>query len=124
MPLLYHWRGDNHRRDLDYGVGYHLNQANPTLSIFTAVETASKQKPRAEAVDIPPGGPSEAVKTRWPAPSKMRRRRLRTLASSSTTSKVPPVSDVLMEADMAASNAEALRRLFGQRCRERPLPIV
>jgi SecD/SecF fusion protein len=38
------------------------NQANPTLSIFTAVETASKQKPRAEAVDIPPGGPSETVK--------------------------------------------------------------
>ena len=31
MPLLYHWRGDNHRRDLDHGVGYHLNQANPLL---------------------------------------------------------------------------------------------
>ncbi len=31
MPLLYHWRGDNYRRDLDFGVGYHLNQANPLL---------------------------------------------------------------------------------------------
>lgn len=31
MPLLYHRRGDNHRRDLDHGVGYHLNQANPLL---------------------------------------------------------------------------------------------
>jgi len=31
MPLLYHWRGDNYRRDLDHGVGYHLNQANPLL---------------------------------------------------------------------------------------------
>ncbi len=31
MPLLYFWRGDNHRRDLDYGAGFHLNQANPLL---------------------------------------------------------------------------------------------
>lgn len=31
MPLLYFWRGDNYRRDLDYGVGYHLNQASRTL---------------------------------------------------------------------------------------------
>lgn len=31
MPLLYYWRPDNHRRDLDYGAGYHLNQANPLL---------------------------------------------------------------------------------------------
>jgi hypothetical protein len=31
MPLLYYWRGDNYRRDLDYGAGYHLNQANPLL---------------------------------------------------------------------------------------------
>jgi 5-methylcytosine-specific restriction enzyme A len=31
MPLLYHWRGDNYRRDLDMGAGYHLNQANPLL---------------------------------------------------------------------------------------------
>ena len=31
MPLLYYWRGDNQRRDLDHGVGYHLNQANPLL---------------------------------------------------------------------------------------------
>src|SRR6478672_11712870 len=41
------------------------NQANPTLSIFTAVQTASKQKPRAEPTDIPPGGPSAAVKQRF-----------------------------------------------------------
>lgn len=31
MALLYHWRGDNYRRDLDHGVGFHLNQANPLL---------------------------------------------------------------------------------------------
>lgn len=31
MPLLYYCRGDNHRRDLEHGVGYHLNQANPLL---------------------------------------------------------------------------------------------
>lgn len=31
MPLLYYWRGDNYRRDLDYGAGYHLNQSNPLL---------------------------------------------------------------------------------------------
>lgn len=31
MPLLYYWRGDNYRRDLDLGAGYHLNQANALL---------------------------------------------------------------------------------------------
>lgn len=31
MPLLYYWRGENYRRDLDVGAGYHLNQANPLL---------------------------------------------------------------------------------------------
>src|SRR5688500_1452040 len=31
MPLLYYWRGDNYRRDLDMGAGYHLNQASPAL---------------------------------------------------------------------------------------------
>jgi hypothetical protein len=31
MPLLYFWRGDNYRRDLDMGAGYSLNQANPLL---------------------------------------------------------------------------------------------
>jgi 5-methylcytosine-specific restriction enzyme A len=31
MHLLYFWRGDNYRRDLDHGVGFHLNQANPLL---------------------------------------------------------------------------------------------
>lgn len=31
MPLLYYWRGDNHRRDLDHGAGFHLNQTNPLL---------------------------------------------------------------------------------------------
>ncbi len=31
MPLLYYWRGDNYRRDLDMGAGYHLNQGNPLL---------------------------------------------------------------------------------------------
>jgi hypothetical protein len=31
MPLLYHWRGDNYRDDLDRGAAYHLNQGNPAL---------------------------------------------------------------------------------------------
>lgn len=31
MHLLYFWRGDNYRRDLDYGVGFHLNQGNAVL---------------------------------------------------------------------------------------------
>jgi hypothetical protein len=31
VHLLYFWRGDSYRRDLDYGVGFHLNQANPLL---------------------------------------------------------------------------------------------
>lgn len=31
MPLVYYWRGDNYRRDLDFGAGYHLNQANPLM---------------------------------------------------------------------------------------------
>lgn len=31
MPLLYYWRRDNYRRDLDRGAGYNLNQANPLL---------------------------------------------------------------------------------------------
>jgi len=31
MPLLYYWRPDNYRRDLDGGASYHLNQASPTL---------------------------------------------------------------------------------------------
>ena len=31
MPLLYHWVDKNHRRDLDRGAGYNLNQSNPLL---------------------------------------------------------------------------------------------
>lgn len=31
MPLLYYWRSDNHRRDLDEGAAYHLNQSNSLL---------------------------------------------------------------------------------------------
>jgi 5-methylcytosine-specific restriction protein A len=31
VHLLYFWRGDNYRRDLDHGVGFHLNQANALL---------------------------------------------------------------------------------------------
>jgi 5-methylcytosine-specific restriction protein A len=31
MALLYFWRHDNYRRDLDYGVGFHLNQRSATL---------------------------------------------------------------------------------------------
>ena len=31
MPLLYYWRRDNYRKDLDYGASYHLNQGNPVM---------------------------------------------------------------------------------------------
>lgn len=31
MALLYYWRGDNYRSDLDQGAAYHLNQSNATL---------------------------------------------------------------------------------------------
>jgi 5-methylcytosine-specific restriction protein A len=31
VHLLYFWRGDNYRRDLDHGVGFHLNQSSPLL---------------------------------------------------------------------------------------------
>jgi 5-methylcytosine-specific restriction enzyme A len=31
VNLLYFWRGDNYQRDLDHGVGFHLNQANALL---------------------------------------------------------------------------------------------
>ena len=29
--MLYYWRGDNFRRDLDEGAAYHLNQKNSLL---------------------------------------------------------------------------------------------
>ena len=29
--LLYHWRRDNYLRDLDFGVGFHLNQKSPRM---------------------------------------------------------------------------------------------
>ncbi|MFG0330111.1 MAG: HNH endonuclease [Phycisphaerales bacterium] len=31
MPLLYYWQPDNYRRDLDYGVGFHLSQGSKRL---------------------------------------------------------------------------------------------
>jgi 5-methylcytosine-specific restriction enzyme A len=31
MPLLYYWRSDNYRRDLDMGAGFHLNQSSKRL---------------------------------------------------------------------------------------------
>jgi hypothetical protein len=31
MALLYYWRADNYRRDLDFGAGYNLNQSNKLL---------------------------------------------------------------------------------------------
>jgi 5-methylcytosine-specific restriction protein A len=31
VALLYYWRGDNYRRDLDHGAAYHLNQASAAL---------------------------------------------------------------------------------------------
>lgn len=31
MHLLYYWKRENYRRDLDYGAGYHLNQQNSLM---------------------------------------------------------------------------------------------
>jgi hypothetical protein len=31
MALLYYWRPDNYRRDLDFGAGFHLNQGSAVL---------------------------------------------------------------------------------------------
>jgi hypothetical protein len=39
LHLLYFWRGDNYRRDLDLGVGFHLNQASPLLHEITVGES-------------------------------------------------------------------------------------
>lgn len=39
MNLLYFWQGNNYRRDLDFGVGYHLNQGNPLLHEIQAGES-------------------------------------------------------------------------------------
>jgi hypothetical protein len=35
MALLYYWRPDNYRRDLDFGAGYHLNQGSSTAHLNT-----------------------------------------------------------------------------------------
>jgi SecD/SecF fusion protein len=40
------------------------NQQQPELSMNAAVRVASKQRPRAEPEDVPPGGPSADVKSR------------------------------------------------------------
>src|SRR4051794_24040057 len=42
-----------------------LSGPNPQISLFSAVQEASKQKPKAEAVDIPPGGATDAVKKQF-----------------------------------------------------------
>lgn len=39
MPLLYYWRGDNYKKDIELGAGYHLNQANPALHDISAGES-------------------------------------------------------------------------------------
>jgi 5-methylcytosine-specific restriction enzyme A len=39
MHLLYFWRGDNYRRDLDHGVGFHLNQKSTRLHKIDIGET-------------------------------------------------------------------------------------
>jgi SecD/SecF fusion protein len=41
------------------------SQVQPTLLIYSAAQTASRQKPSADADDLPPGGPSDAVRTRF-----------------------------------------------------------
>ena len=33
VPLLYYWRPDHHRNDLDWGAGHHLNQDTKRLHV-------------------------------------------------------------------------------------------
>src|SRR3954462_11978855 len=42
-----------------------LSGPNPQISLFTAAQQASKAKPKAESVDIPPGGPSPEITQRF-----------------------------------------------------------
>src|SRR3954463_15510476 len=42
-----------------------LSGPNPQISLFSAVDLASKQKPKAEKDDIPPGGASPQIKQRF-----------------------------------------------------------
>jgi 5-methylcytosine-specific restriction protein A len=39
MHLLYYWQRENYRRDLDHGVGFHLNQSNPLLHAIVPGES-------------------------------------------------------------------------------------
>src|ERR671939_1881330 len=41
----------------DWEPNVYGNPSQPVISLFSAVQQASKQKPRAEPTDIPPGGP-------------------------------------------------------------------
>jgi SecD/SecF fusion protein len=42
-----------------------LSGGNPVISLYSAVQTASKQQPKAEAVDVPPDGPSPQIKQQF-----------------------------------------------------------
>jgi hypothetical protein len=57
LHLLYYWRADNYRRDLDDGVAFHLNQANPLLHEIAIGEslwafTRSTERHYALAVEL------------------------------------------------------------------------
>ena len=49
----------------DWEPNVYGDPSQPVISLLQAVETAAKQKPRAEAVDIPPGGASQAIEERF-----------------------------------------------------------
>ncbi len=65
---FYDWEPNLINQDGQYamppGGGEPVN-VNPIISLYTAVQAGSKAKPKAEPTDIPPGGPSEAVKRQF-----------------------------------------------------------
>lgn len=69
MPLLYYWRGDNYRRDLDLGAGYHLNQGTPRLHEALGSQPASqKELPEPSGQTPEPSGWLPETLGRLPGP--------------------------------------------------------
>jgi hypothetical protein len=67
VNLLYYWRGDNYRRDLDWGAGYHLNQSNPILHQIDRGESIWAFTRRTDGVYVLAAELVVEAKTRNPA---------------------------------------------------------
>lgn len=66
MPLLYYWRDDNYRDDLDRGAAYHLNQGNPALHDIAMPSSGPSQKRLDQRITRAVRG-HPARSARWPA---------------------------------------------------------